>query len=91
MTMMIWYDTEERERTNTKMLCLGWGGLEREFDVAYPEAGKSLFVLDRFSVSLSALLLEAIFHDALGMLDDGGLNLDLGGWDDGIPTEGVFA
>jgi hypothetical protein len=61
------------------------------FDVAYPKASKFLFVLDGFSVSLSALLLEAVLHDALGVLNDGGLDLDFRRWDDRIPTQGVFA
>lgn len=50
-----------------------------------------MLVLDGLLVALSTLLLELDFHGALGVLDDGGLHLDLGGRDDGVAADGVFA
>jgi hypothetical protein len=52
----------------------------RDIDLTDAKASIWLLMLNGFPVTLSALLFEDELHCPFCMLDDGGLNLDLGLW-----------
>lgn len=63
----------------------------RNLNLANTKTSVRLLMLDRFPVTLSALLLEDILHSAFCMLNDGSFHLDFRGRDGRVAAEGVFS